>query len=102
MTNNPDYDENLGYGTDNYKYDYNTDIASNFDKICMVNDQKTRDDALTDYEYEKSIISEKEARVDARMKNLETEQQSIIKMMELICMVFMLVIPVAIMVVCHY
>lgn len=63
-------------------YDYEESLASNFDNIITVNDKKAQEDALVQYEYEKSIINEKETRVDTRMKNLETEQSSINKMLE--------------------
>ena len=48
----------------------------------MVNDSEARDKALVEYEYKKSLISNKESKIDIRMKNLETEQASIKKMME--------------------
>ena len=58
-------------------YVYDESIASNVDNIFSVNDSDYQNEALTEYEYEKSIISEKEARIDTRMKNLETEQSAI-------------------------
>jgi hypothetical protein len=82
ITKNSDYNEDLPTSPDNYKYDYDSHIASDFENIVMVNEQKTRDDALADYEYKKSIISSKEKRLDIREKNLQTEESSIIKMME--------------------
>ena len=63
-------------------YEYEESLASNFDNIISVNDKTAQEDALVQYEYEKSIINEKETRVDTRMKNLETEQSSINKMLE--------------------
>lgn len=63
-------------------YEYEQSLASNFDNIVAVNDKTAQEDALVQYEYEKSIINEKETRVDTRMKNLETEQSSINKMLE--------------------
>ena len=58
-------------------YIYDESIASNVDNIFSVNDSDYQNEALTEYEYEKSIISEKESRIDTRMKNLETEQSAI-------------------------
>ena len=58
-------------------YVYDDSIASNVDNIFSVNDSDYQNEALTEYEYEKSIISEKESRIDTRMKNLETEQSAI-------------------------
>ena len=58
-------------------YVYDESIASNVDNIFSVNDSDYQNEALTEYEYEKSIISEKESRIDTRMKNLETEQSAI-------------------------
>ena len=66
----------------NSEYTYNTDLALNTDNIFIVNDENKRQEALVDYEYKKSLISEKESRVDTRMKNLETEQKSINSMIE--------------------
>lgn len=61
---------------------YSTDLASNFSKIFSVNDAEMREEALSIYEHEKSIINEKESRVDVRMKNLETEQSAINQMLQ--------------------
>lgn len=75
-----EFDENSGeYIWDN---DYTTDIASNFTNIFAVNDSDAREDALVEYEYQKSIINQKEARIDTRMKNLETEQAAIKQMIQ--------------------
>ena len=64
------------------EYLYDMDIASNFSNIFVVNDSDARDEALVEYEYKKSLINEKETRIDTRMKNLETEQSAIVKMIE--------------------
>lgn len=61
---------------------YEMSIASNFSKIFFVNDTDTREQALVDYEYQKSIISAKESRIDTRMKDLETEQSAINQMLQ--------------------
>ena len=75
-----EYDENAGeYLWDN---DYETDIASNFTNIFIVNDSDAREEALVDYEYKKSIINQKETRIDERMRNLETEQAAINQMLQ--------------------
>ena len=64
------------------KYEYNIDLWSNNDNIFAVNTEAIRQAALTDYEYEKSLISAKEKRIDEKMKNLETEQSAIKTMIE--------------------
>ena len=77
---NYELDSNSGkYEWDN---DYTTDIASNFTNIFTVNDTNAHNEALVEYEYEKSIINEKESRIDTRMKNLETEQAAINQMIQ--------------------
>ena len=67
-----------------YKYQnkYDSDIATNCTKIIQVSDTDAKDLALIKYENEKAIIDAKEIRVDARMKNLETEQNAIQQMMQ--------------------
>ena len=75
---NPDEEESLR----NRKYDYDTSLASNYDKIFTVNDSDAREQALVDYEFKKGQINIKETRIDTRMKNLETEQSAITKMLE--------------------
>ena len=64
------------WGTkDHYKYE--TDLAINFDKIYSVSNSDLQAEALTEYESQKAIIKSKEARIDTRMRNLETEQAAI-------------------------
>ena len=58
------------------------DLWSNNANIFAVNTEAIRQEALTDYEYEKSLISAKEKRIDEKMQNLQTEQDAIIKMIE--------------------
>ena len=65
-----------------YKNTYDTDIALNCKNIVQVSDTEYRDDALVKYENEKNLIKCKENKIDARMKNLETEQSSIKQMSE--------------------
>ena len=67
---------------DDGKFEYDTSIASNFYNVITVNDSDARNEAQVEYEYQKSIINEKESRIDTRMKNLETEQSAIVKMLE--------------------
>lgn len=63
-------------------YEYDESIASNLDYIVSVNDTDAINEAQVQYEYEKSIINEKETRIDTRMQNLETEQSAISQMIQ--------------------
>ena len=63
-------------------FEFDTNIASNFENIFAVNDSDAADEALAEYEYQKSIISEKETRIDTRMQDLETEQAAINEMIK--------------------
>lgn len=63
-------------------FEYDSAAASNVDNIFTVNDSNVQNEAMVQYEYEKSIINEKESRVDQRMKNLETEQSAINEMIK--------------------
>ena len=65
-----------------HKYNYDTNAATSYKNIFMVNDSDARDEALVEYEYKKGIINAKESRIDTQMKNYETEQSAIQKMME--------------------
>ena len=76
------YDSSQKTDERNTQFYYDTTIASNFENLFMVNDSDARNDALVDYEYKKGIISSKEERVDVRMKNLESENAAISKMLE--------------------
>jgi hypothetical protein len=76
------YDSSKKTDERNTQFYYDTTIASNFENLFMVNDSDARNDALVDYEYKKGIISSKEERVDVRMKNLESENAAISKMLE--------------------
>ena len=73
---------NFYTGKNESKNSYRTDLASNFSKIFTVNDTEAREEALAIYENKKSIINEKENRIDVRMKNLETEQSAINQMLQ--------------------
>ena len=71
LQNNQYYITTMSNATDeNGKsyYEYDSNIASNFDNIVSVNDSDAANEALADYEYEKSIINEKESRIDTRMQ----------------------------------
>jgi len=72
---NPETGSNAGF-------DYEFDVATNQSNIFMVNDTRAGDIALAEYETQKTIINEKEQRLDKKMKNLETERSAIIKMIE--------------------
>ena len=82
MTENKSFDENAEIDDRNYKFFYDTEFAENDPNIFKVNDANAQEEALVKYEYEKSLINEKESRIDTRMKNLETEQSAITKMLE--------------------
>ena len=64
------------------EYEYSLDLWSNNANIFAVNTESIRQEALTDYEYEKSLISAKEKRIDEKMQNLETEQDAITQMIQ--------------------
>ena len=61
---------------------YETDIASNFTNIVMVNDSDAREEALIKYENEKAIINAKESRIDTKMQDLQTEQAAVSQMIQ--------------------
>ena len=63
-------------------YEYDSAIASNFGNLVSVNDSDAANEALAEYEYQKSIINEKESRIDTRMQDLETEQSAINEMIK--------------------
>lgn len=69
-------------GTARFSYEYSTDIASNNTHVYTVNDNDTQNEAMVEYEYQKSIINAKENRIDTRMKDLETEQSAIQQMLQ--------------------
>ncbi len=82
ISKNDCYDETAASSLKNVQFYYDTSLAMDYENIFMVSDSDVREQALVDYEYKKSIISEKESRIDQRMKNLETEKSAIKKMME--------------------
>ena len=61
---------------------YDTTLASNFGNVVAVNDDNITEKAMADYQYKKSLINEKENRIDIRMENLKTEQSAIKQMIE--------------------
>ena len=64
------------------EYTYDSDIASNCTYVFSVNDTDAQDEAEIEYEYQKSIITQKETMIDTRMEDLETEQSAIQTMIE--------------------
>lgn len=69
-------------GSARFSYEYSTDIAVNNKNVYTVNDSDVQNEALVEYEHQKSIINAKETRIDTRMKDLETEQSAIQQMLE--------------------
>lgn len=69
-------------GSARFNYEYSTDIAVNNNHVYTVNDSDAQNDAMVEYEYQKSIINAKETRIDTRMKNLETEQAAVNQMLK--------------------
>ena len=61
---------------------YDTTLASNFGNVVAVNDSDVSEKAMAEYQYKKSVINEKESRIDTRMDNLKTEQAAIKQMIE--------------------
>ena len=64
------------------KYEYELDIWSSNSNIFAVNTDAIRQEALTENEYQKSLISAKEKQIDKRMEDLETEQKAVVQMIE--------------------
>ena len=71
-------------GNNQYAYEnsYDTNIALNFDKVIQVNDADFRDQALVEYEEQKSKIKNKENVIDIQIQKCNTEQAAIQQMME--------------------
>ena len=63
-------------------FNYTSKIASSIRKIYQVHDDNAENEALVEYETEKSAISAKEAKIDVIMQKLETEQEAINTTME--------------------
>ena len=58
-------------------FNYTTKQAVNVTKIFEVRDENAENVALAEYEAQKTLISSKEKKIDARMQKLETEQEAI-------------------------
>lgn len=56
---------------------YDTDIALNCNYVFSVSDSEKREDARSEYESKKAIISAKESILDTEMKNLQTEESAL-------------------------
>ena len=67
---------------DSSGYNYTTKMASSIHKIYQVHDDNAENEALVEYETEKSAISAKESKIDVIMQKLETEQEAINTTME--------------------
>ena len=63
-------------------FEYEATPAASMDFIYPVNDTDLQNQALAEYEHEKSIINEKESRIDTRMQDLQTEQSAITEMLK--------------------
>jgi len=84
MTRNSCFDETQEEDSINWKYEYDTSTAATFDKIITINDNDAATLALAKYEEQKRKISDKESRIDLKMKDLETQQSAIKEMIEAI------------------
>lgn len=69
-------------GSARFSYEYSTDIAVNNTHVYTVNDNDVQNEALVEYEHQKSIINAKETRIDTRMTDLQTEQSAIQQMLQ--------------------
>ena len=63
-------------------YNYTSKLATSVTKIFEVNDDNAQNQALSKYESDKALISNKEAKIDAQMQKLEPEQEAINTEME--------------------
>jgi len=63
-------------------YNYTSKMATSIKKIYSVHDDNAENEALAEYEEEKSAITLKEEKIDVIMQKLETEQESVNTMME--------------------
>lgn len=66
----------------NEYYEYYTSPATNIDNIVQVSDSDAEETARAEYEYQKSIINEKESRIDTRQEDLNTELSAINEMIQ--------------------
>ena len=82
MKKNDCYDESFGDVPQNWKYEYDSSLASDYENIIAVNANDTVRKAQAKYEAEKTKLNQKETRIDLKMEDLETEQSAIEKMIE--------------------
>ncbi len=85
LQNNQYYITTMEDGTDSEGKsvtDYNQRLASDLDNIVSVNNSAYQQEALVELEKEKANISDKESRIDLRMKNLETELSALNNMLK--------------------
>ena len=85
LQNNQYYITTISTATNNDGEEYlefDTSIASNVENIFSVNDSDAQEEALVEYEYQKSIINEKESILDTREANLNTELSAINEMIK--------------------
>lgn len=71
--------ENNGY---TYENSYVTDPASTCKNLIQINDADNNNKMYIEYERKKTLLNEKETRIDLRMENLKTEQAAIKQMIE--------------------
>ncbi len=71
--------EDDGYVYENH---YVTDPANTCVNLVQVNDTDYNNQKYIEYEHKKTLLNEKEERIDTRMKNLETEQSALKQMIE--------------------
>lgn len=79
MFNFTKVDRELGIDNGNlfFENSYHTEMALNCPDIAQLSNAEVRDAALVEYEAQKSLINEKEDRIDLRMTNLETQASAI-------------------------
>ena len=82
ISKNDCYDPDSMFESNKTEFYYDTYLASNYNKIYSVNNSDLANEALAEYEYKKSLITEKETRIDNRMNDLRTEEASIKQMLE--------------------
>lgn len=63
-------------------YEYYTSPATNIDNVVTISDSDAEETARAEYEYQKSIINEKESRIDTRQEDLNTELSAINEMIQ--------------------
>lgn len=71
-----------GYSTYYYENTYDTNVATNFRNVYMVNDNDKIDQALVEYEAKKRRINDKEKTIDIQIQKLTDESEAIKNMLE--------------------